>query len=324
MALNPGRQENSTQLPRLDAEGLRSTESVTLWKTARRRLLRRKSALVGLGILSVLVFIALTAQWIAPYDPQQVLIGIEPVKMRQAPCIHILGCPADQPQHLMGIDGNVRDQFSRVLYGARLSLMVGFSTVGFAIIIGTFLGALAGYLGGQVDNVIMRMMDVLLAFPSLLLAIAIVTILGPGLINALLAIGIVSIPVYARVSRASVLSVREMEFVEASRSLGGGTFYILFGRILPNSLTPLIVQGTLGIATAILDAAALSFLGLGAQPPTPEWGTMLGAERNQVFTAPHLVFYPGLAIMLVVLSFNLLGDGMRDALDPRLAERGGE
>jgi ABC-type dipeptide/oligopeptide/nickel transport system permease subunit len=169
----------------------------------------------------------------------------------------------------------------------------------------------------------MRFMDVLLAFPSLLLAIAIVTILGPGLINALLAIGIVSIPAYARVARASVLSVRGMEFVEASRALGGNTPYILFSRILPNSLTPLIVQGTLGIATAILDAAALSFLGLGAQPPTPEWGTMLGAERNQVFTAPHLVFYPGLAIMLTVLAFNLLGDGLRDALDPRLAEQGG-
>ena len=168
----------------------------------------------------------------------------------------------------------------------------------------------------------MRFMDVLLAFPALLLAIAIVSILGPGLQNALLAIGIVSIPAYARVTRAAVLSTKQMEFVEASRSLGGDTFYILFGRILPNSLTPLIVQGTLGIATGILDAAALSFLGLGSQPPAPEWGTMLGAERNQVFTAPHLVFFPGLAIMLTVLSFNLLGDGMRDALDPRLAQRG--
>ena len=196
----------------------------------------------------------------------------------------------------------------------------GFSTVTFAILIGAVLGALAGYLGGQIDNVIMRFMDVLLAFPSLLLAIAIVTILGPGLINALIAIAIVSIPAYARVTRASVLTVREMAFVDASRAMGGGTLYILFGRIMPNALTPLIVQGTLGIATAILDAAALSFLGLGAQPPDPEWGSMLGAERNQVFTAPHLVFYPGLAIMLTVLSFNLLGDGMRDALDPRLAQ----
>ncbi|MCB0101513.1 MAG: ABC transporter permease, partial [Anaerolineales bacterium] len=192
-------------------------------------------------------------------------------------------------------------------------------TVTFAIIIGTALGALAGYFGGWWDNIIMRFMDVLLAFPSLLLAIAIVTVLGPGLINALLAIGIVSIPAYARVMRASVLTVREMEYVSATRALGGSNMQILFLRILPNALTPLIVQGTLGIASAILDAAALSFLGLGAQPPTPEWGSMLGAERNQVFTAPHLVFYPGFMIMLTVLSFNLIGDGLRDALDPRLA-----
>jgi ABC-type dipeptide/oligopeptide/nickel transport system permease subunit len=302
----------------LDAEGL-SLKSVSLWQITWRRLFKRKSALVGLIILGILIFVALTAQWIAPYDPIQVLLGVEDVKSRQAPCIHLLGCPADQPQHLMGIDGNVRDQFSRLLYGARLSLMVGFSTVTFAIIIGTVLGALSGYFGGWVDNVIMRTMDVLLAFPSLLLAIAIVTVLGPGLINALLAIGIVSIPAYARVVRASVLSVREMDYVSATRALGGNSFQILFQRIMPNALTPLIVQGTLGIATAILDAAALSFLGLGAQPPTPEWGSMLGAERNQVFTAPHLVFYPGLAIMLTVLAFNLLGDGLRDALDPRLA-----
>jgi ABC-type dipeptide/oligopeptide/nickel transport system permease subunit len=223
----------------------------------------------------------------------------------------------------MGIDGNVRDEFSRLLYGSRLSLMIGFTTVSFAIVIGTILGALGGYFGGWVDNVIMRLMDVLLAFPSLLLAIAIVTVLGPGLQNALLAIGIVSIPSYARVVRASVLSVREMDYVSATRALGGGTIQILFRRIMPNALTPLIVQGTLGIATAILDAAALSFLGLGAQPPTPEWGSMLGSERNQVFTAPYLVFYPGLAIMLTVLSFNLLGDGLRDALDPRLAHISG-
>jgi len=305
----------------LDAEKLSTEKPVTLWGTARRRLFRRKSAILGIVILGILVIIAIFAPWLAPYDPQEVLIGIEKVRVRQAPCIHLLGCPADQPQHIMGIDGNVRDEFSRMLFGARLSLIIGFTTVTFAIIIGTVLGALAGYLGGWVDNVIMRFMDVLLAFPSLLLAIAIVTILGPGLINALLAIGIVSIPAYARVTRSAVLTTREMEFVEASRSLGGSTLYILFGRILPNSMTPLIVQGTLGIATAILDAAALSFLGLGAQPPTPEWGSMLSAERNQVFTAPYLVFYPGLAIMLVVLSFNLLGDGLRDALDPRLAMR---
>ena len=309
---------DSEKITTLDAESL-SLKSVSLWQITWRRLFKRKSAVVGMVILGILVLIALTCQWIAPYDPLQVLIGVEPVKTRQAPCIHALGCPADQPQHLMGIDGNVRDEFSRVLYGARLSLLIGFTTVTFAIVIGTFLGAIAGYSGGWLDNVIMRVMDVLLAFPSLLLAIAIVTVLGPGLQNALLAIGIVSIPAYARVMRASVLSIREMDYVSATRALGGNTPQILFRRILPNALTPLIVQGTLGIATAILDAAALSFLGLGAQPPTPEWGAMLGQERNQVFTAPYLVFYPGVAIMITVLAFNLLGDGLRDALDPRLA-----
>jgi len=265
--------------------------------------------------------VAIFAPVLAPYDPEEVLIGKEDVKKRADPCIHLLGCPEDQPQHILGIDGNVRDEFSRVLYGTRVSLFIGFTTVGFAIVVGTLLGALGGFLGGWIDNVIMRFMDVLLAFPSLLLAIAIVSVLGHGLQNALLAIAIVSIPIYARVVRGSVLSVKEQEYVSASKALGGNSWHILFKRILPNSVPPLIVQGTLGIATAILDAAALSFLGLGAQPPTAEWGTMLGSERNQVFTAPHLVFFPGLAIMITVLAFNLLGDGLRDAFDPRLANK---
>ena len=212
----------------------------------------------------------------------------------------------------------MNDFFSRMVFGSRLSLQIGLTTVTFAVIVGTLMGSVAGYMGGWVDNVLMRILDVILAFPYLLLAIAIVTVLGPGLINALLAIGIVTIPVYGRVVRSSVLSIKQMDFVMADRSIGVPSMRILFRRILPNALTPLIVQGTLGIATAILDAAALSFLGLGAQPPTPEWGLMLSEERNQEFSAPFLVFFPGIAIMITVLGFNLLGDGLRDALDPRL------
>jgi peptide/nickel transport system permease protein len=222
----------------------------------------------------------------------------------------------------MGLDGNVRDVFSRVVHGTRVSLRVGFLTVGFAVIVGTLLGAVSGFFGGWTDNSIMRILDVVLAFPFLILAIAIVSVLGPGLTNTMLAIAIVSIPAYARVVRSSVLSVREQAYVEASRALGASNFQILMQRILPNALPPLIVIATLGIATAILDTAALSFIGLGAQEPTPEWGAMLGRERNQLFSAPHLVIFPGLAIMITVLAFNLLGDGLRDALDPRLAHAG--
>jgi ABC-type dipeptide/oligopeptide/nickel transport system permease subunit len=196
--------------------------------------------------------------------------------------------------------------------------MIGLTTVSVALFFGVLLGSIAAYFGGLIDNLIMRVMDVILGFPSLLLAIAIVAVLGPGIQNALLAISIVTLPAYARVTRASVLAVKELDFVAATRVLGGSPWRILFLRILPNAITPIVVLATLGIATAILDAAGLSFLGLGAQPPMPEWGTMLGSERNQIFSAPHLVFFPGIAIMITVLGFNLLGDGLRDALDPRL------
>ena len=308
------------KLPNLNSQDEETKfKSDSLLKLTLRNILRQRSAIFGGTILLFLLLVAIFAPAIAPFDPDFVLIGHEEdIKRRSDPCIHLLGCPEEQPQHILGTDGNVRDVFSRVVFGTRVSLFVGFSTVGFAIIIGTLLGALGGFLGGWVDNLIMRTMDVLLAFPSLLLAIAIVAVLGHGLQNALLAIAIVSIPIYARVVRGSVLSVKEQEYVSASRALGGGSMHILFRRILPNAIPPLIVQGTLGIGTAILDAAALSFLGLGAQPPTAEWGTMLGTERNQIFTAPHLVFFPGLAIMITVLAFNLLGDGLRDAIDPRL------
>jgi ABC-type dipeptide/oligopeptide/nickel transport system permease subunit len=301
-------------------DDIKDYRSNSLARLTLRRIFRQRSAVIGGVILILLVLVAIFAPLIAPYDPEEVLIGKEDIKKREGPCIHLLGCDNEKPQHIIGVDGNVRDQFSRLVFGTRYSLFIGFASVGFAIVVGTLIGAFAGYLSGWADNISMRVMDVLLAFPSLLLAIAIVTVVGRGLQNALLAIAIVSIPIYARVVRASVLSVKEQEYVSASRALGAGHLHILFQRILPNAISPLIVQGTLGIASAILSAAALSFLGLGAQPPTPEWGTMLGSERNQVFSAPHLVFFPGLAIMITVLAFNLLGDGLRDAMDPRLKQ----
>ena len=285
---------------------------------ALRRFLHHRSAQLGLVLLGILVFAAIFAPIIAPYDPK---LPLSNVIRRSGPCIHLLGCPADQPEHLMGIDSNNRDLFSRVIFGAQLSLQIGILTISFAIAIGGLIGAISGFWGGWVDTLVMRAMDILMAFPSLLLAIAIVSVLGQGLVNALLAIGIVSIPIYARVVRGSVLAVKNLEYVDASRALGASNIRLIFTRVLPNALTPLIVQGTLGIASAILNAAALSFLGLGAQPPDAEWGLMLGDERNSVFNAPHLVFFPGLAIMVTVLSFNLIGDALRDALDPRL--RGG-
>lgn len=290
----------------------------SLWRLTLRRLFRQRSAVVGLTILILLILTAVFAPLIAPYGPNDVLIGVEDVRKREPPCIHLLGCSPDKQQHIMGIDGNVRDVFSRMLYGTRISLRIGITVVAIAIVVGTSLGAIAGYIGGWVDNLIMRVMDIILAFPFFLLAIALVFVLGPSLTNAMLAISVVSTPSYARVIRASVLTLRETEYVEASRALGASGWQILTGRILPNALPPLIVLATLGIASAILDTAALSFLGLGAQPPLAEWGTMLGSERNQIFSAPHLVFFPGFAISITVLAFNLLGDGLRDALDPRL------
>lgn len=291
---------------------------LTQWRLALRRFRGRKSGMIGLGIVLALIVVALLAPVLAPYDPIQILIGREDVSRYESPCVHALGCPEDRPQHIMGIDGNVRDQFSRVLYGTRISLTLGFFTVTLALFVGAGIGALAGFRGGWIDNILMRVMDVILGFPSLLLAIAIVAVLGPGLRNALLAIAIVTMPGYARVMRAQVLAIKESDFVSASRALGASSRHILFRRVIPNALTPLVVLATLGVATAILEAAGLSFLGLGAQPPSAEWGSMLASERNQVFTAPHLVFYPGLAIMITVLGFNLMGDGLRDALDPTL------
>jgi peptide/nickel transport system permease protein len=287
-----------------------------IWRDTLGYILRQRSAQVGLVFLSILVLVAVFAPLLAPYEPNEQLYAIGGER-HSPPCIHLLGCPEDQPQFLLGLDGNARDVFSRVVYGSRVSLVVGLATIGLAVIVGTLIGAIAGYASGT-DNILMRIMDVLLAFPALILAIAIVTVLGSSLVNAVLAIAIVQIPIYARVMRASVLSVRERDFVVASRALGESGFGILTRRVMPNALTPMIVQGTLGLGTAVLEIAALSFIGLGAQPPLAEWGSMIGLERNAIFSTPLLIIAPGAALAFTVLGFNLLGDGLRDALDPRL------
>ena len=296
-----------------------SPGSKSLWIEAGKNVFRNPSAIIGMIIIGALLLIAAAAPLIATHDPVLSMIGQPGETGRlpsKPPCIPLFGC--EDALHILGLDLNARDLFSRVIFGTRTSLLVGIVTVSLSVVVGTALGITAGYAGGWVDNVIMRLMDVILAFPALLLAISIVTILGPGLTNALFGITITFIPQYARLSRASTLSLKEQEFITAERALGASPFRIVLEHILPNAITPIIVQGTLGIGTAVLDAAALSFLGLGAQPPMPEWGQILSESRNYVFTSPHLVFFPGLAIMITVLGFNLLGDGMRDALDPRL------
>jgi peptide/nickel transport system permease protein len=281
-------------------------------------LFRQRSAQVGLVLLGALVFCAVFADFLAPYDPRDQLNGPGEPGRRAEPCVHLFGCPADQPETWLGTDGNSFDVFSRTIFGSRISLWIGFVTAGLAIAIGGAIGAVSGFAGGRTDNGLMRVMDVLLAFPALLLAIAIVTVLGKGLLNAQLAVAIVAIPIYARVMRSAVLSVKEMDFVTASRALGESSRGTLVRRVLPNSMTPMIVAGTLGIATAVLEVAALSFLGLGPAPQEPEWGNMIGREFNGIFTRPLIVLAPGFALTVTVLAFNLIGDGLRDALDPRL------
>jgi peptide/nickel transport system permease protein len=301
------------------ADRLATARPASLWRDTVGNILRQRNAQVGLLILAILVFFAVFADQLTAFAPDDVLLGHEEgIRRLSPPCVHALGCAPTQVEHLFGLDGNARDEFSRVIHGARVSLWIGFATVGFAIVIGSLIGLVAGYAAGPIDSILMRTMDVVLVFPSLLLAIAIVAALGPSLLNAQIAIGIVAIPIYARVMRASVLSVKENGFVTASRALGEGAAGLIFRRILPNAVTPIIVTGTLGIGTAVLEVAALSFLGLGAQPPLAEWGSMIGLERGHLFTAPHLILFPGIALSMTVFGFNLLGDGLRDALDPRL------
>lgn len=274
------------------------------WLEAWRRLLKSKIGIAGLAIIIFMILVAASAPILAPYSPfkQNILSRYK----------------APSPAHLLGTDEMGRDILSRIIYGSRISLQVGLVSVSLALVFGVSFGLLAGYYGGKLDMLIMRFMDIMLAFPSILLAIGIVAILGPQLKNAMLAIGIINVPRFARIVRSSVLSIKESEYISAARALGAGDLRIIFKHLLPNAMAPLIVQTTLSIATAILEAAALSFLGLGAQPPSPEWGAMLSDARSSLQKAPWVAAFPGLAIIFGVLGFNLLGDGLRDALDPKM------
>lgn len=279
----------------------------TRWGDFRRAFVSNRLAVAGAVVMAVFVLMAVFAPLVAPYDPLA-----QNLTEKFAP---------PSAEHPLGQDELGRDILSRIIYGARVSLTAGIAAVAFATVAGTLVGVVAGYAGRWVDSVLMRLMDVLLAFPSILLAIVIVTILGQGLTNAMLAVGIVLLPQIARVVRSSVISVRERDYVEAERAIGASHTRIIFSAVLPNSMAPLIVQATLALATAILDVAALSFLGLGAQPPTPEWGAMLTDAFRSGFgvfvNGQHAILFPGIAIALAVLSVNFIGDGLRDALDPR-------
>lgn len=270
-----------------------------------QRLWKVRLAAVGLSIIALLVICALTAPWISPYDPTRQRL----LEALQGP----------SALHLLGTDENGRDVLSRILYGSRVSLAAGLFSVSIALCLGVSSGLVSGYFAGRADNIIMRIMDALLAFPTLVLALAITATLGPGLRNAMIAIGIVGMPIFARLTRGQVLSVREREFVEAARTVGAGHVRIMLKHILPNVMAPLVVQASLSIAVAILAEATLSFLGLGVQPPEPSWGSMVSRGKDYLDMAPWLAFAPGGAILLAVMGFNFVGDAVRDALDPRLA-----
>jgi peptide/nickel transport system permease protein/dipeptide transport system permease protein len=276
------------------------------------QLWRNKTAVLGLVIITVFFLAAILAPWISPHDPVETSL----YDQLKPPVWHDKGTW----EHVLGTDELGRDSLSRIIYGARVSLMVAVVSVGLAFVLGTLLGCISGYYKGISDSIIMRIMDMILAFPYLLLAIVVVAYLGPSLRNAMLAIGITYVPRFARIVRGSVLEECEKDYVMAARGIGARDWRIIFVGILPNCLGPLIVQTTLSMASAILDAAALSFLGLGAQPPTPEWGAMIARSRSLILRASWVMTFPGLAILCAVLGFNLLGDGLRDALDPRLRD----
>ena len=276
------------------------------------KLFKNRTAVVGLIIISIFALAALFAPVISPYDPNENSL----YDQLKQPAWHSEG----STKNLLGTDDLGRDMLSRLIYGARVSLTLGIVSVGIAFLCGSILGAVSGYYKGWPDNLIMRLMDIILAFPHILLAIVIVAYLGPGLRNAMIAIGIINVPRFARIIRASVLEEYEKDYVTAARAVGAGNRRIIFNAIFPNCLAPIIVQASLGFGAAILDAAGLSFLGLGAQPPLSEWGAMIAQGRSMILRAWWVMTFPGIAILLAVLGFNLLGDGLRDALDPRLRD----
>jgi len=274
---------------------------------------KNKAAVLGFFIVLLLVTFAVFAPFIAPHSP----IEQDLVQRVIPPSWEVKGSITN----LLGTDDFGRDLFSRIVYGARISIMIGAISVSISLFFGLLMGIFAGYFGGKTDTIIMRVVDIMLSIPAILLAIVIVSILGPSLINAMIAIGIVGVPTYARIVRSSVLAEKHKEYVIASRVNGSSNLRLMFKVILPNCTTPIIVQATMGFASAVLEAAGLSFLGLGAQPPTPEWGAMLADSLQYITTAPWMIFYPGVAIFLTVLGFNLIGDGLMDVLDPKLKEK---
>jgi ABC-type dipeptide/oligopeptide/nickel transport system permease subunit len=288
------------------AEGVAAVarRRVTIRARTWRAFKRNRPATIGLGILVLLVVMSSVAPLLTPYNPGEQALS------------QALTRPS--AEHLFGTDHLGRDILARILFGGRISLFVGVMAVGLGLAVGVPLGLVSGYFGGWIDILVQRLADVLLAFPAILLALSLVAVLGVGLQNVIIAVGISVVPIFMRLARGSVLSIREQTYVEAARALGGSDWRIIRRHVLPNTLAPLIVQGTLSVGITILIAAGLGFLGLGVQPPTPEWGSMLGEGRQYIFNSSYMATFPGLAIVLSVLAFNLVGDGLRDALDPHL------
>lgn len=298
--------ELTTAEPSLRAVSEARHKPRSLLRETWRRYRRQSPAMLGLAILLALMLASLVAPFLTPYDPVHMQLSDALISPSLA--------------HPLGTDHLGRDVLARILYGGRLSLMIGFLAVGIGLAVGTPLGAISGYYSGWVDMIVQRLADILLSFPSILLALALVAVLGVGLRNVVISVGVSAIPSFIRIVRGSVLSIREKEYVEAARAVGVKDRVILRRHVLANALAPVIVQATLNLGTAILVAAGLGFLGLGVKAPTPEWGAMLGEGRQYIFSASYLATFPGLAILLAVLGFNLMGDGLRDALDPRLRE----